>query len=90
MRVEPGSEYVSMQVPVKMPEGVSYEGVFGSPPDGAVLKQITYLVERTPAEAPDFLLQRRPSKQKIINPAIAKISSAHLSPVRSYQRNWLG
>ncbi|MCC5598214.1 after-VIT domain-containing protein [Nostoc favosum] len=47
-----------------MPEGVSYEGVFGSPPAGAVLKQIAYLVERTPAEAPEFLRQRRSSKQK--------------------------
>ncbi|MGF2037960.1 MAG: after-VIT domain-containing protein [Nostoc sp. CmiVER01] len=64
VRVEPGSEYVSMQVPVEMPEGVSYEGVFGSPPGGAVLKQIAYSVERTPAEAPDFLLQRRSLKQK--------------------------
>ena len=29
VRVEPGSESVSMNVPVEMPEGVSYQGIFG-------------------------------------------------------------
>lgn len=29
VRVEPGTEYIAMNVPVEMPEGVEYEGVFG-------------------------------------------------------------
>ncbi|MDZ8188712.1 MAG: VIT domain-containing protein [Nostoc sp. ChiSLP02] len=66
VRVEPGSEYVSMQIPVEMPEGVSYEGVFGSPPSGAVLRQIQFSIAPAPAsaEAPNFLLPRRVSKPK--------------------------
>jgi Ca-activated chloride channel homolog len=30
VRVEPGTESISMNVPVEMPEGVEYEGVFGN------------------------------------------------------------
>ncbi|MDY6802455.1 MAG: VIT domain-containing protein [Cyanobacteriota bacterium] len=33
VRVEPGGKRVSVEVPVEMPEGVSYEGIFGSSPD---------------------------------------------------------
>ncbi|MDZ8104527.1 MAG: after-VIT domain-containing protein [Nostoc sp. DedQUE12a] len=62
VRVEPGSEYVSMHMPVEMPEAVSYEGVFGSPPVGAIRRQITFPMAAAPAPAedvPDFLRQRR-------------------------------
>ncbi|MFN6514225.1 MAG: VIT domain-containing protein [Nostoc sp. CreGUA01] len=62
VRVEPGSEYISMQVPVEMPEAVSYQGVFGSPPAGAFERRITLPMAAAPAEAdevPDFLKQRR-------------------------------
>ncbi|MDZ8081871.1 MAG: VIT domain-containing protein [Nostoc sp. DcaGUA01] len=62
VRVEPGSEYLSMQVPVEMPEAVSYEGVFGSPPAGAIARQISLPMAAPPAPAedvPDFLRQRR-------------------------------
>ncbi|BAY75764.1 hypothetical protein NIES25_22110 [Nostoc linckia NIES-25] len=61
VRVEPGSEYVSMQMPVEMPEAVSYEAVFGSPPAGAVARQITFPMAAAPAPAgvPEFLKQRR-------------------------------
>ncbi|MDZ8242234.1 MAG: VIT domain-containing protein [Nostoc sp. ChiQUE01a] len=62
VRVEPGSEYVSMQVPVEMPEAFSYEGVFGSPPAGAVARQISFPMGAPPASAedvPNFLRQRR-------------------------------
>ncbi|WP_366837856.1 after-VIT domain-containing protein [Nostoc sp. LPT] len=61
VRVEPGSEYVSMQVPVEMPEAVSYQGVFGSPPAGGFAGQMEFLTLSAPAsaEAPDFLRQRR-------------------------------
>jgi len=55
VQVEPGSEYVSMQMPVEMPEGVSYQGVFGSTPaDGFARKS-----PRRAALASDFLQQRR-------------------------------
>lgn len=33
VRVEPGGKRVSVEVPVEMPEGVSYEGIFGAAPD---------------------------------------------------------
>lgn len=33
VRVEPGGQRVSVEVPVEMPEGVSYEGIFGGVPD---------------------------------------------------------
>lgn len=62
VRVEPGSEYLSMQVPLEMPEAVSYQGVFGSPSAGAVARQISFPMAAPPAPAedvPDFLRQRR-------------------------------
>ncbi|MEH2443585.1 VIT domain-containing protein [Nostoc sp.] len=67
VRVEPGSEYLSMQVPVEMPEAVSYQGVFGGVGVvGGVLAsafapQISILKAAAPAsaEAPDFLRKRR-------------------------------
>ncbi len=33
VRVEPGGKSISMEVPVEMPEGVSYEGIFGAAPE---------------------------------------------------------
>ncbi|MCC5609436.1 after-VIT domain-containing protein [Nostoc sp. CHAB 5834] len=61
VRVEPGSEYVSMQMPVEMPEAVSYQGVFGSTPGGGFAPKI--LLSKPSAlaseEAPDFLRQKR-------------------------------
>lgn len=58
VRVEPGSEYLSMQVPVEMPEAVSYQGVFGSLPAGGFAPQMK-LSAPASAEAPDFLYKRR-------------------------------
>ncbi|MDZ7968341.1 MAG: VIT domain-containing protein [Nostoc sp. DedSLP03] len=57
VRVEPGSEYLSMQVPVEMPEAVSYEGVFGNAPAGGFAGQMEFLTLSAPA--PDFLRQKR-------------------------------
>ncbi|MEH2094839.1 VIT domain-containing protein [Nostoc sp.] len=59
VRVEPGSEYISMQVPVEMPEAVSYQGVFGSPPAGGFAPKISLSMPSPSAEAPDFLRKRR-------------------------------
>ncbi|MEH1797204.1 VIT domain-containing protein [Nostoc sp.] len=61
VRVEPGSEYLSMQVPVEMPEAVSYQGVFGSPPAGGFAPKISLSMPSpsASAEAPDFLRKRR-------------------------------
>ena len=56
--VEPGSEYVCMQVPVEMPEAVSYIG--GLPP-GGFAGQISILKAAAPtfADVPDFLQKKR-------------------------------
>ncbi|MBG1259164.1 after-VIT domain-containing protein [Nostoc commune] len=61
VRVEPGSEYLSMQVPVEMPEAVSYKGVFGNPAAGGFAPKISLSMPSAPAsaEAPDFLRKRR-------------------------------
>ncbi|MEH2014426.1 VIT domain-containing protein [Nostoc sp.] len=56
--VEPGSEYVSMQMPVEMPEAVSY---IGGLPAGGFAGQISTLKAAAPtfADVPDFLGQKR-------------------------------
>jgi Ca-activated chloride channel homolog len=61
VRVEPGSEYLSMQMPVEMPEGVSYQGVFGNAPAGGFAPQMTFSKSSASAsaETPDFLRQKR-------------------------------
>lgn len=61
VRVEPGREYLSMQVPVAMPEAVSYQGVFGNAPAGGFAPQMKFSKLSAPAsaEAPDFLRQKR-------------------------------
>ncbi|MEH2024204.1 VIT domain-containing protein [Nostoc sp.] len=61
VRVEPGSEYLSMQVPVEMPEAVSYQGVFGNAPAGGFAPQMKLSKLSAPASenVPDFLRQRR-------------------------------
>ncbi|MEH1808588.1 MAG: VIT domain-containing protein [Nostoc sp.] len=61
VRVESGSEYLSMQVPVEMPEAVSYQGVFGNAPAGGFAPQMKFSKLSAPAlaEAPDFLYKRR-------------------------------
>ncbi|MEH2292776.1 after-VIT domain-containing protein [Nostoc sp.] len=58
VRVEPGSEYVSMQVPVEMPEAVSY---LGGVLAGGFAPKISTLKAAAPAsaEVPDFLRQKR-------------------------------
>ncbi|HAG84995.1 MAG TPA: trypsin [Cyanobacteria bacterium UBA12227] len=43
VRVEPGSESVSMNVPVEMPEGVSYQGIIGASAGVAVFSAPTVL-----------------------------------------------
>ncbi|WP_445636071.1 Trypsin [Nostoc sp. DSM 114161] len=78
VRVEPGSEYVSMQMPVEMPEAVSYEAVFGSPPAGAVARQIAFSMAAAPAPAdvPDFLKQRgRWTKREELAPPSPKVAA---------------
>ncbi|MEH2161906.1 MAG: VIT domain-containing protein [Nostoc sp.] len=61
VRVEPGSEYLSMQVPVEMPEAVSYKGVFDSRAGGGFAPKISLSMPSpsVSAEAPDFLRKRR-------------------------------
>ncbi|MBC1241332.1 VIT domain-containing protein [Nostoc sp. 2RC] len=79
VRVEPKSQYVSMQVPVEMPEAVSYEGVFASPPAGAVARQITFPMAAAPAsadEVPDFLEQRRWTKREESAPPSPKLAAS--------------
>ncbi len=58
VRVEPGSEYVSMQVPVEMAEAVSY---LGGVPAGIFGSQTLTLKAAAPVseEAPDFRRQKR-------------------------------
>ena len=58
VRVEPGSEYVSVQVPVEMPEAVSY---LGGVPAGIFASQTLTLKAAAPASAdvPNFLQKRR-------------------------------
>ncbi|RCJ28286.1 hypothetical protein A6S26_12180 [Nostoc sp. ATCC 43529] len=78
MRVEPGSEYLSMHMPVEMPEAMSYERVFGSPPPGAVARQITFPMAAAPApaDAPDFLKQRRRgTKREELAPPSPKVGA---------------
>ncbi|MEH2383958.1 MAG: VIT domain-containing protein [Nostoc sp.] len=68
VRVEPGSEYVSMQVPVEMPEAVSY---LGGVPAGGFAPQVSSLKAAAPvldflfADVPDFLKQRRSPKSPV-------------------------
>jgi len=78
VRVEPKSQYVSMQVPVEMPEAVSYEGVFASPPAGAVARQITFPMAAAPVsadEVPDFLKRRRWKKREESAPPSPKLAA---------------
>ncbi|MEH2399813.1 VIT domain-containing protein [Nostoc sp.] len=62
--VEPGSEYLSMQVPVEMPEAVSY---IGGLPAGGFAGQISTLKAAAPtfADVPDFLGQKRSPKSSL-------------------------
>ncbi|WP_392531872.1 VIT domain-containing protein [Nostoc sp. C117] len=76
VRVEPGSEYRSMQVPVEMPEAVSYEEVFGSPPAGGIMHQLSSNFSPTSmpapapsAEAPDVLYRRRSPQSPVAKKA---------------------
>lgn len=64
VRVEPGSEYVSMQVPVEMPEAVSY---LGGLPAGGFAGQVLTLKPAAPtfADVPDFLRQKRSPKSSL-------------------------
>ena len=60
VRVEPGTESISMNVPVEMPEAVEYEGVFGNtgylqqkrmrPRSARVARSIEYLADEEYAE----------------------------------------
>ncbi|MEH2453188.1 VIT domain-containing protein [Nostoc sp.] len=63
--VEPGSEYVSMQVPVEMPEAVSY---IGGLPAGGFAGQISTLKAAAPtfADVPEFLRQKRSPQSPIV------------------------
>jgi Ca-activated chloride channel homolog len=42
VRIDPESEQISMEVPVEMPEGVSYQGVFASAPPPATMIGMRY------------------------------------------------
>jgi Ca-activated chloride channel family protein len=48
VRVNPNDRSVSVQVPVEMPEGISYQGIFGD-----VEVEATYEFEVIPSEPPD-------------------------------------
>ncbi|WP_446414564.1 after-VIT domain-containing protein [Coleofasciculus sp.] len=48
VRVNPNDRSVSVQVPVEMPEGISYQGIFGD-----VEVEATYEFEESPSEPPD-------------------------------------
>jgi len=48
VRVNPNDRSVSVQVPVEMPEGISYQGIFGD-----VEVEATYEFEQIPSEPPD-------------------------------------
>ncbi|MBD2560980.1 MULTISPECIES: hypothetical protein [Nostoc] len=67
VRVEPGSEYLSMQVPVEMPEAVSYLGVFGNAPAGGFAPKISFSMPSAPssAEAPDYRREKRSLKSPV-------------------------
>ncbi|MBD2517668.1 after-VIT domain-containing protein [Nostoc sp. FACHB-973] len=75
VRVEPRSEYLSMQVPVEMPQAVSYEAVFASPPPGAFERAITLPMAAAPAEAPDFLRQRRSPQSPVAKKADISVNN---------------
>ncbi|MEH2243611.1 after-VIT domain-containing protein [Nostoc sp.] len=62
--VEPGSEYVSMQVPVEIAEAVSY---LGGVPAGGFARQVSTLKPAAPtfADVPDFLRQKRSPKSSL-------------------------
>ncbi|MBG1269905.1 VIT domain-containing protein [Nostoc sp. WHI] len=68
VRVERGSEYVSMQMPVEMPELFSY---FASVPAGIFGSQSLSLK----AEAPDFLRQRRSPQSPVAKKVEISLSS---------------
>ncbi|MEH2362915.1 VIT domain-containing protein [Nostoc sp.] len=61
VRVEPGSEYVSMQVPVEMPEAVSF---LGGVPAGGFAGNILLSMPAS-EDVPDFLKQRRSPKSPV-------------------------
>ncbi|MEH2281291.1 MAG: VIT domain-containing protein [Nostoc sp.] len=71
VRVEPGSEYLSMQVPVEMPEAVSYKGVFGNAPAGGFAPQMKFSKLSAPASenVSDFLRQKRSPKSPVAKEA---------------------
>lgn len=71
VRVEPGSEYLSMQVPVEMPEAVSYQGVFGNAPAGGFAPQMKLSKLSAPASenVSDFLRQKRSPKSPVAKEA---------------------
>lgn len=48
VRVNPESEYISMQVPVEMPEGVSHAGIAGYSVGGAIMYQQMSLSDNLP------------------------------------------
>ncbi|MEH1820832.1 MAG: VIT domain-containing protein [Nostoc sp.] len=73
VRVEPRSEYLSMQVPVEMPEAVSYQGVFGNAPAGGFAPQMK-LSAPASAEAPDFLRQKRSPPSPVAKEAEISLS----------------
>jgi Ca-activated chloride channel family protein len=52
VRVNPDGTRQQVQVPVEMPEGVSYEGVFGNAQDAAVGASAAYPTSPMPAMAP--------------------------------------
>ncbi|BAY29513.1 hypothetical protein NIES2107_13560 [Nostoc carneum NIES-2107] len=74
VRVNPSEASVSVQVPVEMPEGISYEGIFGN----AVAPMISI-----PYTAPEFLQRRRsePMAQSAPAPISPPAPMAEMPPM---------
>ncbi|MBW4620786.1 MAG: after-VIT domain-containing protein [Cyanosarcina radialis HA8281-LM2] len=60
VRVDPEGEIVSMQVPVEMPEGVSYQGVLGAPAGNAMYaRAMTMAMPPSPIAASPMMAMER-------------------------------
>ncbi|MFB2971123.1 VIT domain-containing protein [Aerosakkonema sp. BLCC-F183] len=64
VRVNPTEASVSVQVPVEMPEGVSYEGIFGN-----IAYNSAPAIARAASDPPDFLQRRKVNYSNAPSPA---------------------
>ncbi|MBD2180744.1 after-VIT domain-containing protein [Planktothrix sp. FACHB-1355] len=70
VRVDPTDASVSVQVPVEMPEGVSYEGIFGN-----VAYNSAPAIARAASDPPEFLQRRKVNYSATVRPAPMSPSS---------------